>query len=465
MRFVAFNPRCEMLSPIDLEAWKQALADRQTAEAAQRRFEQHRFNLAEQERIAAAVSVRYQAEQVVSRLQPLRAAAENRRAQLENRLAALREQQENLLARAARGAGSAARINDANRVLQSQISDCAVQINVIARLLNAKHPDEIEALEDDEIASLSLPMDTPKWTGPAGIALPRVMAGAGIMAAIAVFLPWFVAPGHVDAVSLWTGIAQGATALPAHVLGYLGVVVPVLLVIVALTALRYRAWLVIAASLSVLFVWMSAGYLRITSAVPWWSLSEALSAMRIGAWLYLAAALVGLIAACYYAQGEGNTLQRSLRTAGWLVLLFVLPGLLAAGLLSLRPGPPPVMVQVSSVDAHPEVLQLTVQNNTASTMEVSLPWSHDTHYGIRVEIKLPGAEMFRRIEDTGDCWRSPSNAERVLNRLPVAPSVGESVWFDIGCIRAMGYAPERLRFSLTNADGHTVKAYQAIIPQ
>ncbi len=454
-----------MSSPIDLEAWKQALADRQTAEAAQRRFEQHRFNLAEQERLAAAESVRYQAAQVVSRLQPLRIAAEDRRAQLEKRLIALREQQEVLLARAAEGTGSAARINDANRVLQSQISDCAVQINVLARLLNAKRPEDVEALDDDELALLSLPMDTPMWTGPAETALPRVMAGAGILATIAAFLPWFVAPGQLNSVSLWTGIVEGATALPAHVLGYLGIVVPAFLVVVALTALRYRAWLVIATALSVVFVWMSVEYLRITSAVPWWSLSETFDAMRIGAWLYAAAALVGLIAACYYAQGEGNTVQRSLRTAGWLVVLFVLPGFLAAGLLSLRPGSPPVTVQVSSVDDRPEVLQLTVKNNTANTMEVSLPWSNETPYGIRVEIKLPGAELFRRVEETGDCWRSPMNADRVVNRLPVAPSVGESVWFDIGCVRAMGYAPERLRFSLTNADGHTVKAYQAIIPQ
>ncbi len=454
-----------MSSPIDLEAWHQALADRQAVRNALQRFEQNRFTLTETDRQAAAESVRFQAEEVEARLRPLRAAAEERRQQLQDRLTALGEQQEQLQARAARGRGSAAKINNASRSLQAHVSDCAVQLNVLAKLLSAEHADDIRALGDDEIAFLSLPLDTPLWTGPAETALPRVIAGAGTFALLAAFLPWFAASSATGAVGLLTGIAGDATTTPAQVLGYAGVATPAFLIAVALSGLRYRPWLIIAAAFALCFVWSGVCYARVTATVPWWSISSMFTGMGPGAWIYGLAALVGLIAACYYAQGEGNTVQRSLRTAGWLVTLFILPGLLAASLLALRPSPPPVALAVTSIADEADVLLLNITNNTDRAVDLSLPWSNETPYGIRIEIKLSGAELFRGVEETAECWRSPVDKDRLLNRIPIAPSVTESVRFDIACIRAIGYAPERLRFTLSNADGHTVKAYQAIIPE
>ncbi len=454
-----------MSSPIDLERWREALADGQAAEEARHRFEQHRFNLDEAARLAAAESVRFQAEEVEARLQPLKHAAEARRAQLEDRLAALSEQQEALQTRAARGQGSAARINDANRTLQKQVSDCAAQLNVIAKLLNANRPEDLQALAADEVALLTLPMDATQWTGAAETALPRTIAGAGVIAFVGAMLPWFESPSMTGSTGLLTGIAGDATATPVQVLGYAGILFPILLIGVGLTDLRHRSWLVIASAFATFFICTGIFYARITATEPWWTLSEVVDGMRPGAWLYGIAALTGLIAACYYAQGEGNTVQRSLRTAGWLVALFVVPGFLAAGVLALRPPPPPISVAVSTIPEAYDALLLTITNNTNEAVDVSLPWSNETPYGIRVEIQLPGAEMFRSIEDTSECWRMQMDPERLVNRIPVAPSVSEPVRFDIACIRALGYDPERLRFSLTNADGNTLKAYQAIIPQ
>jgi hypothetical protein len=454
-----------MSNPIDLEAWQQVLADRHFAEEAQRRFEQHRFTIAEHDRHAAAASIQFQASEVAARLESLRAVAEERRLHLDQRLADLVEQRAQIQARAARGQGAATRLNKANRTLQTHIGDCAVQLNALAKLLNAEHPDDIVALDEDAAAFFSAPMVLPMWTGSAEVALPRTVAIAGVAAAIASFLPWFASSSALGATNLWRGIAGDATSNPAYVLGYAGIVLPLLLAAVALSTLRFRPWVFIASALAVTFVWIGLCYVRITTTVPWWSMDEMFGAMRAGAWIYSAAALAGLIATCYYAQGEGNTVQRSLRTAGWLVVLFVLPGLLAAGMLALRPGPPPVTVGVSTVADHPDSLLLTITNNTDSAIDVSLPWSSETVYGVRVEIKLRGADMFRRVEETSNCWRAPVNDERPVNRLSISPSLAEPIRFDIGCIRAMGYSPVRLRFSLANADGHTVKAYQAIIPE
>jgi len=454
-----------MSSPIDLEAWQQALADRHAAADAQQRFEQHRFNIAEQDRHAAAASIHYQAEEVAARLKSLRVVVKDRRRYLDQRLTDLVEQRDRVQDRAAQGQGSPTRLNKANRTLQSRISGCAVQLNVLAKLLNADHPDDIAALDDDAVSFLSLPMDVPMWNGPAEVALPRTVAIAGIVAALASFLPWFASPPPLGATSLWSGIVGDATSIPAYVLGCAGIVLPLILAAVALSALRFRPWVIIASALAVTFAWIGLCYVRITATVPWWSLDEMFGAMRAGAWLYAAAAFAGLIAACYYAQGEGNTVQRSLRTAGWLVVIFVLPGLLAAGTLALRPGLPPVDIGVSAMVDDPDSLLLSITNNTDSAFDVSLPWSSETPYGVRVDIKLRGADLFRRIEETSDCWRVPANAERPVNRLPVDPSIVEPVRFDLGCIRAMGYDPVRLRFSLATAEGHTVKSFQAIIPE
>jgi len=454
-----------MSNPIDLDAWQQALADRQTVADAQRRFEQHRFTIPEQDRHAAAASIRSQVDQVTARLLPLRNVAEARQRQLEDRLATLVEQRDRLQDRAARGQGSPARINQENRTLQAHISDCAVQLNVLAKLLSAKHADDIAGLGDDEKAFLSRPLDMPLWTGAAEAALPRTVAGAAVIAALAALLPWFATPNESSIASLAMGVAGDATTLAAQVLGYVGILLPIFLVAVALSALRYRSWLIIATALSVTFVWIGVCYARITATVPWWSFPELFAAMRIGAWLYAAAAFTCFVAACYYAQGEGNTVQRSLRTAGWLVILFLLPGLLAAGLLALRPGPPAVEIGVTAVAEQSDVLRLTITNNSDGAIDVSLPWSSETHYGLQLEIKLDGAELFRTLEDTADCWRAPEDSERIVNRMSVAPSVSEQIWFDIGCIRGVGYSPRILRFALTNAEGHTVKAFKAIIPE
>lgn len=454
-----------MAISIDLEDWRRALADRQIADDAQRRFEQHRFTMGEHERRAAADSVRFQAEEIETRLRPLRAAAESRRRLLEQRLSELVTQRDHVQSQAASGQGSPVRINQMNRTLQARISACGSQINALAKLLDAQAPEDISALGEEEVAFFAQPIDVPVWTGPAATALPRTMAIAGIVGLIASFLPWFTAPGSLRMGTLLSGVAGDATPVAGLVLGYVGIALPLLVAGIASSTLRNRPWMTIAASFAVAFVWIGMCYVRITSNVPWWSISETIGAMRVGAWLYAAAACIGLTAACYYAQGEGNTVQRSLRTAMWLVALFAVPGLAAAGLLAIRPGPPAVAVDVTPVADQLDLLSLSITNNGNEAIDVSLPWSKETHYGVRLEVKLPDSDSFRRVDETADCWRMPSDTERALNRLAIAPSVGETVWFDVACIRALGYEPERLRFSLADADGRTVKAYQALLAQ
>lgn len=447
-----------------LAQWRIILQERLEAESERRQFEKDRFSMEEPDRQTLAGTLTRRDSILEARLSAFRSMAAKRQSIIQGRLAVLYKRREALHAQAAAGGASAARLNARNRALQDEIASLAGAMNALARLCNAKSPEDLDALSTEDIQGLF--SDRAPSVRPMPFGVRIAVISIALVTVMAVFLPWFQADAFaVTSTSLWSwGSAASGFNMP-RLLPWLAMVLPILLAALFFRETARARWASLATALAILGMCAIAVYVRATETVPWRSVGDVIASSTFGLWLFSLAGVLLVGFASIRLLGGFVTLAESARAAAWVAGAAIVLAVVLVALRLVWPSGPALQVELSASADEPQKIVLAVTNRVEEQIVLSLPWVVGTDYGVRVYVEDAASNEFRLVEITPECWSQPGRPESNIDRIEIAPGLREEVQFDVSQLRSLGYDPERLRFALTDNSGNTVKAFQALVPR